>query len=409
MIKVNTNFINNNKIKVCVIGLGYVGLPVFIKLKEKFEIIGYDIDKKRIQELRRGIDRNLEFSKNNLKVNKHSNYTNKIKSAKKCNFFILTVPTPIFKNNKPDLSHIINATVKISSIIKKNDILIVESTIYPGVTEEICASIIKKKKNYKLNEDFFIGYSSERINPGDSTHAVGKIPKVLSFNTNKIITEKILKVYKVLSSKIILSKSIKAAEISKLLENTQRDINIAFINEAKIICSALNINFQEVIRLARTKWNFLKFNTGLVGGHCLPVDPYYLSYIAKKAKINSRVTLAGRKTNDYMVNFYYKKILEKFIDHKKKLLLIGLTYKENVPDFRNSLSLKLFIKLNKKNKNIYAYDPYIKNLNYKNSNILRSINKKNTFDYAVVLINHSLNEKIYRKLNNSKIISLNSI
>jgi UDP-N-acetyl-D-galactosamine dehydrogenase len=398
------------KIKICIIGLGYVGLPVFLKLSSKFDTIGFDINKKRIQELRRGLDRNLEFSKKVLKPKKKLKFTDKINSAKNYNFFIITVPTPILKNKEPDLSHIINAAKSVANIIKENDIVFIESTIYPGVTEDICVPIIEKYKNFKLNKDFFIGYSSERINPGDNIHSIGKIPKVVSFdNNNKIITDKILKVYSVLSSKIVLSKNIKAAEISKLLENTQRDINIAFINETKIICSTLNISFEETIKLANTKWNFLKFNSGLVGGHCLPVDPYYLSYIAKKSNINSNVTLAGRKTNDLMVDFYYKKIIKKLHNNNKKLLLIGLTYKENVPDFRNSLSLKLFIKLNKKNKNIYAYDPYIKNLDYKNKNILKSINAKNIFDYAVVLINHSLNKKIYKKLNNSRIISLNSI
>jgi len=398
------------KIKICIIGLGYVGLPVFLKLSSKFDTIGFDINKKRIQELRRGLDRNLEFSKKVLKPKKKLKFTDKINSAKNYNFFIITVPTPILKNKEPNLSHIINAAKSVANIIKENDIVFIESTIYPGVTEEICVPIIEKYKNFKLNKDFFIGYSSERINPGDNIHSIGKIPKVVSFdNNNKIITDKILKVYSVLSSKIVLSKNIKAAEISKLLENTQRDINIAFINETKIICSTLNISFEETIKLANTKWNFLKFNSGLVGGHCLPVDPYYLSYIAKKSNINSNVTLAGRKTNDLMVDFYYKKIIKKLLNNNKKLLLIGLTYKENVPDFRNSLSLKLFIKLNKKNKNIYAYDPYIKNLDYKNNNILKSINTKNVFDYVVVLINHSLNKKIYKKLNNSRIISLNSI
>lgn len=398
------------KIKICVVGLGYVGLPVFLKLSSKFDTIGYDINKKRIKELQRGLDRNLQFSRKNLKPAKNLKFTDKINFAKKSNFFIITVPTPILKNKKPDLSHIVSATKSVANIIKINDIVFIESTIYPGVTEKICAPIIEKYKNFKLNRDFFIGYSSERINPGDNIHSVGKIPKVVAFdNNNKIITDKILKVYRVLSSKVVLSNNIKAAEISKLLENTQRDINIAFINETKIICSAMNVNFEETIKLANTKWNFLKFNPGLVGGHCLPVDPYYLSYIAKKFNINSNVTLTGRKTNDQMVEFYYKKIIKKIINNNKKLLLIGLTYKENVPDFRNSLSLKLFIKLNKKNKNVYAYDPYIKNLNYKNSNILKSINKKSEFDYAVVLLNHSLNKKIYNKLNNSKIINLNSI
>jgi UDP-N-acetyl-D-galactosamine dehydrogenase len=398
------------KIKICIIGLGYVGLPVFLKLSTKFDAIGYDINKKRVKELQQGVDRNLEFSKKDLKPKKNLKFTDKINFAKKSNFFIITVPTPILKNKKPDLSHIVSATKSVANIIKVNDIVFIESTIYPGVTEEICAPIIEKYKNFKLNKDFFIGYSSERINPGDSIHSIGKIPKVVAFaNNNRIIRDKILRVYRVLSSKVVLSKNIKAAEISKLLENTQRDINIAFINETKIICSTLNISFAETIKLAKTKWNFLKFNTGLVGGHCLPVDPYYLSYIAKKSNINSNVTLAGRKTNDLMVNFYYKRIIKKLLNNNKKLLLIGLTYKENVPDFRNSLSLKLFIKLNKKNKNIYAYDPYIKNLELRNKNILKSINNNKKFDYVIFLVHHKLNSKFYKKIKDSKVINLNSI
>ena len=337
-------------------------------------------------------------------------FTDKINFAEKCNFFIITVPTPILKNKKPDLSHIVSATKSIANIIKVNDIVFIESTIYPGVTEEICAPIIEKYKNFKLNRDFFIGYSPERINPGDTNHSIGKIPKVVSFNNNnRVIKDKILKVYRVLSSKIVLSNNIKAAEISKLLENTQRDINIAFVNEAKIICSALNINFEETIKLAKTKWNFLKFNPGLVGGHCLPVDPYYLAYIAKKKKVNSTVTLSGRKTNDKMVDFYCEKILKRISDKKKKILLVGLTYKENVPDFRNSLSLKLFLKLQKKNKNIYAYDPYIKNLNLKNNNVIKTISNNRKFSYVIFLLQHNLNKKFYTKIKYSKILNLNLI
>jgi UDP-N-acetyl-D-galactosamine dehydrogenase len=396
------------KIKICIIGLGYVGLPVFLKLSKKFDTIGYDINKRRIKELQHGIDRNLEFSKKDLKPKKIFKFTDKINFAKKCNFFIITVPTPILKNKKPDLSHIVSATKSVAKVIKANDIIFIESTIYPGVTEEICAPIIEKYKNFKLNRDFFIGYSSERINPGDSIHSIGKIPKVVAFdNNNRIIRDKILKIYRVLSSKLVLSKNIKAAEISKLLENTQRDINIAFINETKIICSTMNVSFKETIKLANTKWNFLKFNPGLVGGHCLPVDPYYLSYIAKKFNVSSNVTLAGRKTNDYMVDFYYKKIIKKLNNSNKKLLLIGLTYKENVPDFRNSLSLKLFYKLNKKNKNIYAYDPYIKNLDKKNRNILKTINNVNKFNYVVHLVKHRLTEKLFKKNKNVEVINLN--
>ena len=383
------------KILPCVIGLGYVGLPVFLSLKKKFRVVGFDINEERVKNLNKLDDTNNEFNKKELKLNNGSKITKNDNNLKDCNFFIVTVPTPINQNKLPDLKYIISAFKTISKFIKKNDIVFLESTVFPGTTEKICKKIIEKKTKIK----FYIGYSSERINPGDKINNIKNIKKVVAIKKDKKCLPAVKKIYRTISKKLIFSENIKEAELSKLIENTQRDLNIALINEIMILCHISKLNFDEVIKLARSKWNFLKFNPGLVGGHCLPVDPYYLSYYAKKMKFKTKVTLAGRDINNYMEKFIFKKIYEKIYkikkDNKKKIVIAGLTYKPNVADLRNSLALKIFKKLKKKISNVIAYDPTINRNISKNLNIETNYSKiKNAHTY-IFLVKHNEFKELY--------------
>ncbi len=379
---------NNNYIKPCIIGLGYVGLPIFMNLSKNFKTCGYDTNKERIVNLKKKIDTNLEYSRKNLLLKNGSYFTNNKKKIKNSNFYIVTVPTPITKTKKPDLSLVNKAIKSISNVLNYGDILILESTVYPGVTEEYCTKILNKFTKLELGKDFFVGYSPERINPGDKKHSLNKISKIVAFNDKKNLG-KVKNVYKNLGSKIIYTKNIKEAETAKVVENIQRDLNIAFINEIYIFCKNNNLDFKEVIRLASTKWNFLKFSPGLVGGHCLPVDPYYFSFIAKKKKQITKVTLAGRDTNNLMP-YYVSKMIIKNIKcdenyKKKRYLIAGLTYKPNVPDIRNSLALKVFELVKNSITKTDGFDPYIKSnyMSLKNKMIVRNYEK------IFVLTNHN--------------------
>lgn len=385
------------KILPCIIGLGYVGLPVFISLKKKFNVVGYDINERRIKNLKNLNDTNKEFEKSELKIKNKSFLTSDSKDIKNCNFYIVTVPTPVKNSNKPNLKYIKNAFEVISKNLKKDDIIFLESTVYPNTTEVFCKNILLKNKNLISSDEFTIGYSSERINPGDKEHNVKKINKVVAVETNENIIKRVKLVYNQISKKIIFSKKIREAELSKLVENTQRDINISLMNEILILCRKTNINFNEVLRLARTKWNFLNFSPGLVGGHCLPVDPYYLSYFAKTSKFNTKITLAGRETNNSMENFIFKLIKKEIGENikikNKKIAVIGLTYKPNVSDIRNSLALKIFNKLRKKYKNIVGFDPILDKKIAKKINITQNFNKIKNSNIIIVLVNHNIVKK----------------
>ena len=377
------------KIFPCIIGLGYVGLPLFVSLKKKFKVIGYDISKSRVKELKKYEDRNKEFNRSDLKLNNRSLITSDHIHIKNSNFYIVTVPTPIKKNKLPDLGYIKSSFNIISKYIKQNDIVFLESTVYPGTTLKICKEIIHRKKK---NINFFIGYSSERINPGDKIHNIKNIPKVVSIDSNKKVISAVKSVYKNVSKKIVFTKKINEAELSKLIENTQRDLNIGLMNEIMILCEKANLDFNEVIRLANTKWNFLNFKPGLVGGHCLPVDPYYLSYFAKKLGFNTKITLAARKTNNFMEQFILRQIILKLKKlnnyRKKKIVVMGLTYKSNVPDHRNSLAVNIFKKLKKMNKNIKAYDPIIENSFIKSNNIDNNFKEIMKSEIFIILVKH---------------------
>ncbi len=393
------------KIFPCVIGLGYVGLPVFISLKNKFQVIGYDVNKNRVDSLNHKIDTNGEFYKKDLTLKNKSKITFNENNLKKCNFFIITVPTPINNDKRPNLEYIISACRTISKYIKKDDIVFLESTVFPGTTEKICRKIIQKNRNIK----FHIGYSSERINPGDKLHNIRNISKVVSINSNKNITSKVKKVYSFISKKIIFSKNIKEAELSKLIENTQRDLNIALMNELMILCHKTNLNFDEVIKLARSKWNFLYFAPGLVGGHCLPVDPYYLSYYAHQSKFKTKVTLAGRTVNNSMELFIFEKIYKKILKIKniksKKIVVAGLSYKPNVADLRNSISLKIYKKLKKIFLNLTAYEPILNRKIAKKLDIEVDFKNIKNGDVFIVLVKHNKFKNLYSHVKkNNKLI-----
>ena len=393
-------------INVCVIGLGYVGLPILINLSKKFKTIGYDINKQRIDDLKKGKDLFNEFRKKELKKNK-INFTNSIDLIKKSNLFIITVPTPINKKKQPDLTHLKDVCNKLSKIIKKKDIIIFESTVYPGLTNDFCIPLIEKKNNFKEGVDFYVGYSPERVNPGDKNHTLKNINKILAYPHNYRKKE-LIKVYSLISKKIIWSNNISEAETAKVIENIQRDVNIGLINEFYLVCKRLNLDFNNVINLASSKWNFIKFKPGLVGGHCLPVDPYYFSFISKKNNFDTKITLAGRTTNNLMTTIVKKEITEKLkkIDPQKnkKILFCGLTYKKNVADLRNSLSLKIFQSLKKNNKKIKGYDPTLNNLISKKNNLVISSKEFKSFDIYILATNHSIISRDFKKLNKNKTI-----
>ena len=388
-------------LKICVIGLGYVGLPICLKLSKIYPTVGFDINKKRIDELKNEIDENNEFKKKDF-LKKKLSFSNNIKKIQDCNFYIICVPTPIKKSKLPDLKFIKKSFNTISKILKKNDVIVLESTVYPGVTR----MFIKKLENVsklKNNSDFFTCYSPERINPGDKKNELSKINKILAYEGKNILIKKNLKkVYSKISKKLIFTNKIEEAETAKGIENIQRDLNISLFNEILLICNKLNINFNEVIRLASTKWNFLKFSPGLVGGHCLPVDPYYLSYAAYKKKYKSKVTLSGRYVNEYMKNYvleYTKKKINKNIKISKnlKICVIGLTYKYGVSDTRNSQNLEIYNELKKEYTHVNAYDPFLNDKKFRN---LKNINK-NYFN--LFLSRGKRFEKIFKEVSKKNI------
>ena len=390
-------------IRPCIIGLGYVGLPLLVKLSSKYNCIGYDNNFERIKDLKNGIDIFKEFKRKEL--NKKSVlYSNLLKDIKHCKLFIITVPTPIYKNKKPDLSHLKDVCSKISKIIKKKDIIIFESTVYPGVTNNFCIPILEKGQKFKEGKDFFVGYSPERVNPGDKNHSLKKINKILAY-PHSYKKKEIIKLYSNLGKKIIFTKKIKEAETAKVIENIQRDVNIGLINEIYLNCKKMKIDFEDVIKLASTKWNFIKFKPGLVGGHCLPVDPYYFSYISKKYKVESKITLAGRSINDSMQDFVYKQILNKVKKFKnRKILICGLTYKQNVSDLRNSLAFAIYKKLKKKMPNIFGYDPLLSDSICKKFDIINKNKYFEKFDVYIPITSHRKIKVSLQKIKNKKII-----
>jgi len=331
------------KNKIAVIGLGYVGLPLAHAFSFEYEVVGFDIAQWRIDELRAGQDRTLELSEVQVKeaIANGMSFSNQLEDIAECNIYIVTVPTPIDKHKKPDLTPLLKASESIGKVLKKGDIVIYESTVYPGATEEDCVPILEKFSGLRFNQDFYCGYSPERINPGDKEHTVTKILKVTAGSTPEI-GQKVNELYaSVITAGTHLAPSIKVAEAAKVIENSQRDINIAFVNELSMIFNRLNIDTNAVLEAAGTKWNFLPFKPGLVGGHCIGVDPYYLTHKAQEVGYNPEIILAGRRLNDNMGIYVANQVIKLMIKKGKKIegakvLVLGITFKENCPDIRNS-------------------------------------------------------------------------
>ena len=351
--------------KIAVIGLGYVGLPLAHAFSKKYEVVGFDISKWRIDELSSGYDRTLELSSEqvNEAIKNGMKFTLDTNDIKDCNIYIVTVPTPIDKNKRPDLTPLIKASETVGKVLKKGDIVIYESTVYPGATEEDCVPVLEKFSNLKFNIDFFCGYSPERINPGDKEHTVTKILKVTSGSTPEI-GKKVDELYaSIITAGTHLAPTIKVAEAAKVIENSQRDINIAFVNELAIIFNKLGINTNDVLAAAGTKWNFLPFKPGLVGGHCIGVDPYYLTHKAQSIGYNPEIILAGRRLNDNMGIYVANQVIKLMIKkgHKiegSKVLVLGITFKENCPDIRNSRVIDVIEELKEFGCSIDVYDPW---------------------------------------------------
>ncbi len=351
--------------KLGIIGLGYVGLPLAAEFAKKYSVVGLDIYKERIDELNRAEDRTLELTAKQLQeaLDNGIKFTTNSDDIKECNVYIVTVPTPIDKHKQPNLLPLVKASETVGRVLKKDDIVIYESTVYPGCTEEKCVPILEKFSGMKFNEDFYCGYSPERINPGDKEHTVTKILKVTSGSTPEI-AKKIDELYKsIITAGTHLAPTIKVAEAAKVIENTQRDLNIAFVNELSIIFNKLGIDTSDVLEAAGTKWNFLKFKPGLVGGHCIGVDPYYLTYKAQEIGYNPEIILAGRRLNDSMGEHVVNQVIKLMIKkgqkiEKAKVLILGVTFKENCPDIRNSRVIDVIYELKDFGCDVDIYDPW---------------------------------------------------
>jgi UDP-N-acetyl-D-galactosamine dehydrogenase len=384
----------HKKLKLVIIGLGYVGLPLALAFSKKRKVIGFDINKKRINQLKLGIDKNLEFAKSKITLNK-IHFTNNNKDLKFGNCFIITVPTPIDKFKKPNLKPLLNSSKMVGKVIKKGNIVIYESTVYPGCIEEECVPILEKFSGLKFNKDFYCGYSPERINPGDKKHTISNIKKITSGSTLEI-ADLVDDLYReIISAGTHKAQSIRVAEAAKVIENTQRDLNIALINELSILFSKMNIDTKQVLDAAETKWNFLPFKPGLVGGHCIGVDPYYLTYKAKQVGYSPKIILAGRAVNDNMGEYVAIKLVKEFKKKKinvksAKILIMGLTFKENCTDTRNSGVNGVIKKLHELNYDVDLYDPLVDSKEIKklyNLYPLRKLNQ-NFYDGVIVVVAH---------------------
>jgi UDP-N-acetyl-D-glucosamine/UDP-N-acetyl-D-galactosamine dehydrogenase len=381
--------------KIALIGLGYVGLPLAIEFGKKFKVIGFDISKDRINLLKKNEDPNLEISKKEFLDSTHLSFSNTVDDIKDCNIFIITVPTPIYNNKMPDLTALKKSSQTVGSVLKKNDIVIYESTVFPGATEEFCVPILEKQSKLKFNTDFYCGYSPERINPGDKKHRLIDIKKVTAGSTPQIATE-IDNLYKIIiSAGTYKAESIKVAEAAKVIENTQRDLNIALINELALIFKKMNIDTEQVLNAACTKWNFLPFRPGLVGGHCIGVDPYYLTYKANKIGYYPEIILAGRKINDNMAAYVAKEVLKLMNSKdiqiaKANILIMGLTFKENCPDYRNSRVVDLIKEFKNFNCNVDVYDPLVDKKKFAYEYKIEVIEKpiKNKYDATIIAVAH---------------------
>jgi len=388
-------FLDDNKKPVVIVGLGYVGLPLAVEFSKIRSVIGYDIQLERILDLQRGLDKTLEVSAKDLS-NNNLKFTNNIDDLHRSKIYIVTVPTPIDSNNQPDLKSIISATHELGKILKKEDLVIYESTVFPGTTEEICVPILEANSGLTYNKDFYLGYSPERVNPGDKVHTIPNIVKVVSGSNEDtaLILEKLYS--SIISAGIFIASSIKVAEAAKVIENTQRDLNIALMNELSLIFNLMNIDTKAVLDAANTKWNFLNFQPGLVGGHCIGVDPFYLTYKAQSLGYDPKIILAGRTLNDQMSKHIVDKLLDsmtkKNIDVKdSKILVMGLTFKENCPDIRNSKVFDIVSSLKERSLDVDVFDPWVDSDDQSIVGIINIINQPqfNSYDGIIVAVGHS--------------------
>lgn len=384
-------------IKIAIIGLGYVGMPLAAAFSSKFKVFGFDLNSTRINELKSGFDRTLELDESAMKKVAESgmSFSTELDSIKEANFFIVTVPTPIDKHKNPDLNPLKGASTSVAKVLKKGDIVVFESTVYPGASQEICVPILENISGLRLGVDFEIGYSPERINPGDKEHTVTKIKKIVSGSSPKAL-KTIKEVYSsVIEAGIFEASSIRVAEAAKVIENTQRDINIAFVNELKMIFDRMEIDTMEVLKAARTKWNFLPFEPGLVGGHCIGVDPYYLTHKAEAIGHNPEIILAGRRINDNMGAYHASQIVKKMIKNglrikDAKVLILGITFKQNCPDIRNSKVLDVISELGEFGCAVSVCDPWARDDEVKSLYNLELSTPKDASGYecVVLAVNH---------------------
>jgi UDP-N-acetyl-D-galactosamine dehydrogenase len=374
-------------VNICVVGLGYVGLPLAVAFSKVFSVTGFDVNEKRVNELNNGIDSNCEISKEEL-LKAKIRYSSDASVISLCNFIIIAVPTPITKNKKPDLSYLEDASRIVGLNLSKGAIVVYESTVYPGVTEEVCLPILEKCSKLKCGIDFKIGYSPERINPGDKKHTVDKVVKIVSGMDSDSLG-KIASVYSSITT-VFKAVDIKTAEAAKVIENIQRDLNIALMNELSLIFCKIGIKTKDVLDAASTKWNFHRYHPGLIGGHCIPVDPYYLTYKAEELGYHPQVILAGRRINDYMAEYIVELVIKGLnkvgkVLNGSKILVLGLTFKENVKDIRNSKIFETISKLKEYNADVYCFDPLVKPDIVENINF----NDASGFDCVIYAVAHN--------------------
>jgi UDP-N-acetyl-D-glucosamine/UDP-N-acetyl-D-galactosamine dehydrogenase len=405
--------------KICIIGLGYVGLPLAHAFSKKYQVVGFDINKPRVDELNAGYDRTLELTEDevNESITNGMIYSTNMDDIKDCNIYIVTVPTPIDSTNRPDLTPLIKSSQTIGKVLKKDDIVIYESTVYPGVTEEVCVPELERESGMTFNKDFFCGYSPERINPGDKEHTVTKILKITSGSTPKIADD-VDELYKsIITAGTYKASSIKVAEAAKVIENTQRDVNIALINELALIFDTMNINTNDVIEAAATKWNFIKLKPGLVGGHCIGVDPYYLTFKSEELGYKPNLILGARQINNGMGKYIAEKTIKLMIKAGKiikdsNILIMGLTFKENCPDIRNTKVVDIIKELKDYGSIIDVYEPWIdeKDKTYYDYNFVENpFENTKKYDSIVVAVGHDKFKTITQEqydniINNEKII-----
>lgn len=383
----------NRKEKIAVVGLGYVGLPMAVLFAKKYDVIGFDVKEERVKELKNGIDKTGEVDNERLKK-ANIFFTTEPEELKNARVIIVTVPTPIDKYNAPDLNPLISASTAIGRSFSKGSFVVYESTVYPGLTEEECVPILERESGFKWKKDFNVGYSPERINPGDKEHSVDKIKKVVSGDT-KETTDFLAELYQsVLEKEVYRASDIKTAEAAKIIENTQRDINIAFINELSMMFAKMGIDTKEVLEAASTKWNFLRFEPGLVGGHCIGVDPYYLTFKAESIGYHPQVILSGRRINDSMGKYVAENTVKMLIRADKtvkgsKILILGLTFKENIPDIRNTRVVDIYNELNDFGVDVDIYDPVADKKEVKKEYGITLVNRiGNDYDAAILAVKH---------------------